>query len=105
MVFDITFLMLCSIGQNYGLEVIIFFYWNCLSDCEEVFELFICLQVLYSSDDESDHFFINWYTECMVENNTVKNPDTIINRCDQTRVEMLTNQYLQGDPELKTWYS
>lgn len=56
------------------------------------------------SSDESDYFFLEWYNECMVENNTVKNPDWIANRCDPNKVEILINQYLQGDTELKTRY-
>ncbi|XP_035705952.1 mediator of RNA polymerase II transcription subunit 24 isoform X2 [Folsomia candida] len=76
MIFDITFLMLCSIGQTYGVEAL--------------------------ASDESDYFFVEWYNECMVENNSVKNPDAILNRCNQNKVEILINTFLQGESELKT---
>lgn len=38
----------------------------------------------------------------MVENNSVKNPDAILNRCNQNKVEILINTFLQGESELKT---
>jgi len=52
--------------------------------------------------EEPDSFFEEWYRDCMVENHVAKNPDVIINRCDSNKVELLLNQYMQADGELKT---
>ncbi|CAG7834597.1 unnamed protein product [Allacma fusca] len=76
MIFDISFLMLCHTVQTYGAQSL--------------------------ESTEPDCFFEEWYQNCMVEENTAKNPDGIIARCDQSKVDVLLNQYLQGDTELKT---
>ena len=54
------------------------------------------------ASDEPDCFFEEWYRDCMVIENIAKNPDTILSRCDQNKVDLLLNQYLQGDTDLKT---
>jgi len=38
----------------------------------------------------------------MVDSKVAKNPDAIAARCDQKKVDLLLNQYLQGDTELNT---
>ncbi|ODM91250.1 Mediator of RNA polymerase II transcription subunit 24, partial [Orchesella cincta] len=75
-IFDLSFLMLCYIVQLHGPKAL--------------------------SSEEPDSFFEEWYKDCMVENHVAKNPDVIINRCDSNKVDLLLNQYIQGDTELKT---
>lgn len=78
MIFDLSFLMLCYVVQQHGQKA------------------------LGPSESDGDSFFEEWYKDCMVENHVAKNPDTILNRCEPNKVDLLLNQYGQGDGELKT---
>lgn len=75
-IFDLSFLMLCYIVQHHGTKSV--------------------------SSDEQDSFFEEWHKDCMVENHVAKNPETILSRCEPNKVDLLLNQYIQGDTELKT---
>lgn len=75
LIFDISFLMLCSIVQQYGLQVV-------------------------SLEEES--FFEEWCKNCMMDIDSTKNPTNILGQCDQGKVDLLLGQYLQTDSELKT---
>lgn len=68
MLFDASFLMLCSIVQTYGSEVVL---------------------------DESggDSFFEQWVRQCMVEKGKPKSPEQIISLCDQTKVDSLLRDF------------
>ncbi|XP_041982697.1 mediator of RNA polymerase II transcription subunit 24 [Aricia agestis] len=61
-VFDITFLLLCSIVQDYGKETVL--------------------------DENGDSFFEKWVRECMIHKGVHKSPDTILQRCDQQLVDI-----------------
>ena len=64
--------------------------------------VFIFVQALGSEETDSC-FFEEWYRDCMVVDNVAKNPDSILARCDQNKVDLLLNQYLSGqDTDLKT---
>ena len=78
LLFDVTFLMLCQISQNYGTEVIT------------------------SIPDTQSSFFSTWSAQCLPESGHYKCPDKMIANCDPTRVEVLLNQLTSTDNELKT---
>ncbi|XP_055629247.1 mediator of RNA polymerase II transcription subunit 24 [Toxorhynchites rutilus septentrionalis] len=61
--FDMSFLMLTFIAQNYGSEVIL--------------------------AEGSDSFFERWVRECMVEKNKSKSAMNMVKLCDQNKVEEL----------------
>ncbi|XP_026849415.1 mediator of RNA polymerase II transcription subunit 24 [Drosophila persimilis] len=61
--FDVSFLMLTSIVQTYGSDVVL--------------------------SDRGDSFFEKWVRECMVERNKLKNPRQILALCDDSMVDEL----------------
>ncbi|RZF38214.1 hypothetical protein LSTR_LSTR005575 [Laodelphax striatellus] len=77
MLFDLTFLMLCSIVQTYGSEVVL---------CEE---------------EQGDSFFGQWVKECIVERGKPKSPDAMLQQCDAAKVETLLTQFNCADVDLK----
>ncbi|XP_030386391.1 mediator of RNA polymerase II transcription subunit 24 [Scaptodrosophila lebanonensis] len=61
--FDVSFLMLTSIVQTYGSDVVL--------------------------SERGDSFFEKWVRECMVERNKLKNPKRILALCDESIVDEL----------------
>ncbi|XP_017843527.2 mediator of RNA polymerase II transcription subunit 24 [Drosophila busckii] len=61
--FDVSFLMLTSIVQNYGSDVVL--------------------------SERGDSFFEKWVRECMMERNKLKNPRQILALCDDSIVDEL----------------
>ncbi|XP_046388735.1 mediator of RNA polymerase II transcription subunit 24 [Ischnura elegans] len=76
MLFDISFLMLCSIVQTYGSQVVL-------------------------SEEGGDSFFEQWVRECMVERGRPKCPETMLKRCDPSKVDALLSQFNAGDIDFK----
>ncbi|XP_069683870.1 mediator of RNA polymerase II transcription subunit 24 isoform X2 [Periplaneta americana] len=77
MLFDVTFLMLCSIVHTYGPEVVL-------------------------SEEGGDSFFEQWVRECMVERGRPKSPDQMLQHCDPARVDALLSQFNSADGDFKT---
>lgn len=71
MLFDITFLLLCSIVQTYGSKVVI--------------------------DEKGETFFEQWVHSCMVESNKPKSPDNMLKLCDPVKVDALIKQFNSTD--------
>lgn len=108
--FDITFLMLCHIAQQYGADVSV---WN----CEEKNCFIICrnitvneqscfpVQVVTSNGETKDSFFEQWVSECLSEGGKCKSPDMMLQRADGAKIDMLLQQFSTGDGDLKTKYN
>ncbi|OAD54966.1 Mediator of RNA polymerase II transcription subunit 24 [Eufriesea mexicana] len=77
MLFDISFLMLCSIVQTYGSDAVL-------------------------EEGEGDSFFEQWVRECMPERNQPKSPQKMLQNIDPTRVDALLAQINSPDPDLKS---
>lgn len=77
LLFDVTFLMLCSIVHTYGPEVVL-------------------------SEEGGDSFFEQWVRECMVERGRPKSPDQMLQHCDPARVDALLAQFNSADGDFKT---
>ncbi|XP_021940557.1 mediator of RNA polymerase II transcription subunit 24, partial [Zootermopsis nevadensis] len=77
LLFDVTFLMLCSIVHTYGPEVVL-------------------------SEEGGDSFFEQWVRECMVERGRPKSPDQMLQHCDPARVDGLLAQFNSADGDFKT---
>ncbi|XP_022254734.1 mediator of RNA polymerase II transcription subunit 24-like isoform X2 [Limulus polyphemus] len=78
LLFDITFLMLCLIAQQYGIEAVT------------------------SNPETKNSFFYTWVTECLAESGKYKNPDTVLSRCDSSVVDNLLSQFTNPDQEFRT---
>ena len=78
LLFDITFLMLCHIAQNYGTDIVT------------------------SNAETKDSFFGTWCSQALSENGHYHSPDSIVANCDPNKVELLLNQFTSSDFELKT---
>lgn len=72
--FDVTFLMLVNLVQNYGSDIVL--------------------------SDQTDSFFEKWVRECMAERNKPKSAMAMVKQCDAAKVDELLN-YLRN-PESKT---
>lgn len=79
--FDITFLMLCHIAQNYGVEMI--------TDNAETKEI-------------SSSFFVTWCAQCLPDGSRYRCPDAALASCDPNRVDALLNQFTSAESEFKT---
>ncbi|XP_026468595.1 mediator of RNA polymerase II transcription subunit 24-like [Ctenocephalides felis] len=75
LLFDVSFLMLCSIVQTYGSENVL--------------------------DINGDSFFEEWVRTCMVERFKPKSPDRMVARCDHATVETLLVQFNSGESDFK----
>lgn len=61
-IFDISFLILCSIVQDYGADAVL--------------------------DENGDSFFDKWVRECMAYHGVHKSPDQILQKCDSQLVDI-----------------
>ncbi|XP_055373342.1 mediator of RNA polymerase II transcription subunit 24 [Condylostylus longicornis] len=76
--FDVSFLMLTYIVQNYGSDIVL--------------------------SDNADSFFARWVKECMVEHNRMKYPKNMVALCDETIVDELLLTLKKPDGQLKNWF-
>ncbi|KAF7998350.1 hypothetical protein HCN44_009748 [Aphidius gifuensis] len=76
MLFDISFLILCSIVQTYGSDTVL--------------------------DDDGDSFFEQWVRECLPEKNKPKSPQQMLQNIDQTKVDSLLGQIISPEPDIKS---
>nr|KAF7437958.1 hypothetical protein H0235_000349 [Vespula pensylvanica] len=76
MLFDVSFLMLCSIVQTYGSDVVL--------------------------EEGGDSFFEQWVRECMPERNKPKSPQKMLQNIDPARVDTLLAQINSADPDFKS---
>ncbi|XP_050463769.1 mediator of RNA polymerase II transcription subunit 24-like isoform X1 [Cataglyphis hispanica] len=76
MSFDVSFLMLCSIVQTYGSDVVL--------------------------EEGGDSFFEQWVRECMPERKKPKSPQRMLQSVDPARVDALLTQLNSPDPDFKS---
>ncbi|XP_077285363.1 mediator complex subunit 24 [Arctopsyche grandis] len=76
MLFDISFLILCAIVQQYGAEAVL--------------------------DEGGDSFFEQWVRDCMVEKGVPKSPDQMLHKCDLAKVDVLLRQLNSPDYDFKS---
>ncbi|XP_018398355.1 PREDICTED: mediator of RNA polymerase II transcription subunit 24-like [Cyphomyrmex costatus] len=76
MLFDVSFLMLCSIVQTYGSDIVL--------------------------EEDGDSFFEQWVRECMPERNKLKSPQRMLQSVDSERVDALLAQINSPDPDFKS---
>lgn len=76
MLFDVSFLMLCSIVQTYGSDVVL--------------------------EEGGDSFFEQWVRECMPERNKPKSPQKMLQNIDPARIDTLLAQINSPDPDFKS---
>ncbi|KYQ58998.1 Mediator of RNA polymerase II transcription subunit 24 [Trachymyrmex zeteki] len=86
MLFDVSFLMLCSIVQTYGSD---YFEFHTKTD-------FVVLE------EGGDSFFEQWVRECMPERNKLKSPQRMLQSVDSARVDALLAQINSPDPDFKS---
>uniref|UniRef100_T1JEP9 Mediator of RNA polymerase II transcription subunit 24 n=1 Tax=Strigamia maritima TaxID=126957 RepID=T1JEP9_STRMM len=78
LLFDITFLMLCHIAQQYGIEVVT------------------------SNGETKDSFFEQWASESLAEGGKYKSPDLILQHSEPSKVDILLSQFNNSDGDFKT---
>ncbi|XP_011503452.1 PREDICTED: mediator of RNA polymerase II transcription subunit 24 [Ceratosolen solmsi marchali] len=76
LLFEISFLMLCSIVQTYGPDVVL--------------------------EEGGDSFFEQWMRECMPLKDKPKSPYKMLQNIDSTKVDLLLAQTNSVDPDLKS---
>lgn len=74
-IFDISFLILCSIVQDYGADAVL--------------------------DENGDSFFEKWVRECMVYQGVHKSPDQILLKCDSQLVDVFIHHLNAPDFDFK----
>lgn len=74
--FDISFLMLVAIVQNYGAELVL--------------------------EQDADSLFNQWIKTCMVDSIKPKAPDQLLQICDPNIVDVLLQQFNAGEDDLKS---
>ncbi|CAH2239466.1 mediator of RNA polymerase II transcription subunit 24 [Pararge aegeria] len=74
-IFDISFLILCSIVQDYGAEAVL--------------------------DENGDSFFEQWVRECMAHKGAHKSPDQILQKCDLQLVDIFIHHLSAPDFDFK----
>ena len=79
LLFDVTFLMLCHITQNYGVEII--------------------TKNRSPGHQIQDSFFATWCGQCLPKSGQYCCPDLILGSCDPTRVDNLLNQFTSDEVE------
>ncbi|XP_015785637.1 mediator of RNA polymerase II transcription subunit 24 [Tetranychus urticae] len=78
LLFDITFLMLCHIAQNYGTDFIT------------------------QNAETKDSFFATWCAQSLPEGGKYRSSDALLLNCDPLKVDNLLSQFTSPDFELKT---
>ncbi|XP_072933480.1 mediator of RNA polymerase II transcription subunit 24 [Epargyreus clarus] len=73
--FDISFLILCSIVQDYGPEAVL--------------------------DENGDSFFEQWVRDCMPHKGVHKSPEQILQKCDPQKVDMFIHHLSTLDFDFK----
>ncbi|XP_028177541.1 mediator of RNA polymerase II transcription subunit 24 [Ostrinia nubilalis] len=74
-IFDISFLILCSIVQDYGADAVL--------------------------EENGDSFFEQWIRECMVHKGVHKSPEQILQKCDQPLVDIFIHHLSAPDFDFK----
>ncbi|XP_045779148.1 mediator of RNA polymerase II transcription subunit 24 [Maniola jurtina] len=74
-IFDISFLILCSIVQDYGADAVL--------------------------DENGDSFFEQWVRECMAQKGVHKSPDQILQKCDMQLVDIFIHHLSAPDFDFK----
>ncbi|KAG7309149.1 hypothetical protein JYU34_005071 [Plutella xylostella] len=74
-IFDISFLILCSIVQDYGADAVL--------------------------DENGDSFFEQWVKECMPQKGVHKPPDQILQKCDQQVIDIFIHHLSAPDFDFK----
>lgn len=78
LLFDVTFLMLCQISQDYGSDVIT------------------------QNPETQDTFFASWCSQCLPQNGSHRCPDAILVTCDAGKVEQLLNQITSSENDFRS---
>jgi mediator of RNA polymerase II transcription subunit 24 len=78
LLFDVTFLMLCQISQNYGPEVIT------------------------SIPETQSCFFSSWCSQSFPQSGSFQCPDSMLENCDPSRVDVILNQLANSKSDFKT---
>lgn len=78
LLFDITFLILCTIAQHYGTDIITM------------------------NNETKDSFFATWSAHNLTEGGRYKCPDFLLANCDTNKVDVLLNQFTSTDGEFRT---
>lgn len=74
-IFDISFLILCSIVQDYGIDAVL--------------------------EENGDSFFEKWVRECMPQKGVHKSPDQILQKCDQQVIDVFIHHLSAPDFDFK----
>ncbi|XP_073959099.1 mediator of RNA polymerase II transcription subunit 24-like [Choristoneura fumiferana] len=74
-IFDISFLILCSIVQDYGVEAVL--------------------------EENGDSFFEKWVRECMPQKGAHKSPDQMLQKCDSSVVDIFIHHLSAPDFDFK----
>lgn len=74
-IFDISFLILCSIVQSYGADTVL--------------------------EENGDSFFEKWVRECMVHKGIYKSPEQILHKCDQQLVDIFIHHLSAAEFDFK----
>lgn len=82
LLFDITFLMLCHIAQQYGAEV--------------------CKEIVTSNGETKDSFFELWASESLAEGGKYKSPELMLQRAESNKVDLFLSQFSSNEGDLKT---
>jgi len=78
LLFDITFLILCTIAQHYGTDIITM------------------------NNETKDSFFATWCSQNLTEGGKYKCPDSLLASCDTNKVDILLNQFTSTNGEFRT---
>ena len=78
LLFDITFLILCTIAQHYGTDIITM------------------------SAQTKDSFFATWCKDNLTEGGRYKCPNALLTPCDPQKVDVLLNQFTSTEGEFRT---
>nr|CAD7269306.1 unnamed protein product [Timema shepardi] len=106
MLFDVSFLMLCSIVHTYGSEVggAFIIVLGVVPGGERVHlhSSRGLVPTVVLSEEGGDSFFEQWVRECMVERGRPKCPDQMLQYCEPGKVDALLGQFNSPDNDFKT---